>query len=66
MKKYNSNWNLMYLAESLNNPQMTNSFNKLSHWYLHKVQENEARKNMTGAFGSKRIKYIMFGVLLKK
>ena len=28
---------------------MANSFNNLSHWCLHKVQENEKRKNMTEA-----------------
>ena len=36
-------------SQGLNNTQMTNSFNNLSHWCLHKVQENEKRKNMTGA-----------------
>ena len=50
-------------SQSLNNTQVTNSFNKLSHWYLHKVQENEKRKNMNRSIGSRRIKYIMFGVL---
>ena len=36
-------------SQSLNNTQMTDSFNNLSHWCLHKVQEYEKRKNMAGA-----------------
>ena len=36
-------------SQSLNNTQMTNSCYNLFHWCLHKVQEYEKRKNMTGA-----------------
>ena len=36
-------------SQSSNNTQMTNSYYNLSHWYLHKEQKYEKRKNMTGA-----------------
>ena len=41
--------NVSINSQSLNNTQMTNSFYNLSHWCLHKVQENKKCKNMTGA-----------------